>query len=102
MSGDVRRGSPSGPKAMQKVQVGLAAGTLTSQTTKVVTFTCTGARTMDRIVVNSNAALPTNVAIGGARISAANVVSLSLVNPTAADIAGGNMTIDCVLLQFSA
>lgn len=102
MAGDTRRGSPSGPKAMQKAQLAFAAGTLTSQTVKTVTQLLTGARTTDRVVVNSAAALPSNVMLGSARISAANVVTLYIVNPTAADIAGGNMTVDAVLLQFTA
>lgn len=102
MGGEVRRGSPSGPKAMQKAQLAFAAGTLTSQTVKTITQTLTGARTTDRVLVNSAAALPTNVMLGQARISAAGVITLQLVNPTVADIAGGNMTLDIVMLQFTA
>ncbi|MFA5388093.1 MAG: hypothetical protein WC322_06970 [Candidatus Paceibacterota bacterium] len=100
MGQDVRRGSPSGPKAMQKATVAFAAGTLTSQTVKTFTQPLAGARATDRVVVNS-AGLPNNVGLAGARISAAGAVEIRLVNPTVADIAGGNVTMDCVLLTFN-
>lgn len=101
MGQDVRRGSPSGPKAMQKAQLAFAAGILSSQSVKTFTQPLAGARTTDRVVVNSNAALPANVGLAGARISAAGAIEIRLVNPTVADIAGGNVTMDCVLLVFN-
>ncbi len=99
--GDTRRGSPSGPKAMTKAQLAFAAGTLTSQAVKVITQTLAGARITDRLVVNSAAALPAGTAVVGGRVSAAGVATVYLLNPTIADIAGGNMTLDCVVLNFT-
>lgn len=96
------RGAPSGPKAMDKAQLAFAAGTLSSTAVKVITQTLTGARTTDRVVVNSAAALPAGSALGNARISATGVISLYIINATGADVAGGNMTIDVVTLRFSA
>lgn len=100
--GAVRRGSPSGPKALEKAQLAFAAGTLTSLTTKVITQTLTGVRTTDRVCLNSAAALPTGVVLGDARVSAVDVVSIRFANVTTADVAGGNMTMDAVIMRFSA
>lgn len=76
------RRSPSGKLSSFKAQVTLAALTAAGSDSTEATATVTGARTTDRVVANPSADLPTGVGFAGARVSAANVVSIAVGNYT--------------------
>ncbi len=60
-----------------------------------------GARVGDVVIVNNVTTLPANLGIAGARVSAPNVVEVSLVNPTNGDIPSGAISYAVEVIQFA-
>lgn len=86
------RSSPSGPLAGEKLQtVLLDHGSVVAATVNVASVTVASVRTTD-VVRAVNSLQKTGLGFAGARISAAGVVDISLVNPTAGAITTGTVT----------
>lgn len=96
-----RRGSPSGPVATEKTTVSIEHGDATAAAVTVATGTISGLRTTDEVVVNPPSTLPATLAVGAPYVSAANTISVPLVNPTAGAITAGTNTWDVTILRFS-
>lgn len=97
-----RRGAPSGPLALEKVQVAVDHGTITAQTVDVATATVTDANATDTVVAMSNAALKTGLAMGGARVSTDGEIEIYVANPTAGNLTTGTVTYDVTLSKFTS
>lgn len=102
MSRNVRRGSPSGPKATEKLTCSKAMGNAATATVTNVTVTCTGLVTTDMVVVSPSTAPVTGLAVGAPWVSAADQITVPLVNPTAAQIAAGTMTFNVTKVAFNS
>jgi hypothetical protein len=97
------RTSPSGPTSNVKHTVTFAGGNAAADGVTVVTpVPLVGARTTDVVRAHLTAALPAGAGLLGARISAADVLDVSFVNPTAAIIALGNVTLTIELERYNA
>lgn len=103
MSGIKGRSAPSGPRALTKASSTITFGT--SVATKAimrVTGALSGLRVTDRVVVNPRAGVAANLGIVGARVNAADVIEVWVVNPTVADInAGASLVVDVVIQRFT-
>ena len=97
-----RRGAPSGPLALEKVQVAVDHGTITAATVDVATATVTDARTTDTVEAMSNAALKTGLAMAGARVSTTGEVEIYVGNPTAGNLTTGTVTYDLTFGKFTS
>jgi hypothetical protein len=94
------RVSPTGRKSNEKKTVSITTGSLVNNTVTEVTAALAGLSTTDIVVVNAAAALTTNVGICGARCSAAGVLAVSFVNPTAATIASFTPSLRVAVQHF--
>jgi hypothetical protein len=86
--------SPSGRRAVRKLAA-LALttpNTITSFSGAAYTIAATEARTTDLVRVIPPTTLPAALVIANARVTAAGVVTFSIVNPTGADIVLGTST----------
>jgi hypothetical protein len=98
----VRRGSPSGPEALRKLTtIALTYATIATNSGATVTAAVAGLRTTDMVTLNPTAALPTGVAIGSAWPSAAGVMSVQLVNGTAALVTAGAATVNVGIEKYT-
>jgi len=100
--GTKTRGAPSGPVDSIKSTLSIAAvASVNTASTTLITTALTGAVTTDVVSVHPNAALTAGLAVGSAYVSAAGVVTIPVVNPTAAQVALGNLTLNALLHKFS-
>ena len=98
-----RRGAPSGPIELEKVQVAVDHGTITASTVDVATATVTDARTTDTVKAMSNAALKTNLMMSGARVSTAGEVEIYVGNVQAVgNLTTGTVTYDLTFGKFTS
>lgn len=103
MAQPVRHGSPSGPEALRKVaSVRITYATIATNSGATVTAAVAGLRTTDMVLLNPTAALPTGVAIGAAWPSAAGVMSVTLVNGTAALVTAGFRTVNVSVQRYTS
>jgi len=72
--------------------VALDPGSINSVTRGSVTFTLTGAATTDIIIMNPPATLNDDLIFAGARVTAADTVTVYLYNPTGGSINDGELT----------
>ena len=72
--------------------VALDPGSINSVTRGSVTFTLTGAATTDIIIMNPPATLNDDLIFAGARVTAADTVTVYLYNPTDGSINDGELT----------
>ena len=95
---DKSRRSPSGPVSQFKATADIAATVAGTAAVTLVTCTVSYARVGDIVLGNVMSGLVANVALGGCRVSATDVVTFELINPTAAKITTG--TIDMLFEVF--
>lgn len=100
--GTKHKGSPSGPEALVKTSVAMALGTVLTAAVSRVTATLTGLRTTDLVVVNPRSTMVANIGLVGARCSAADVIEVSVINPTAGSLTPGAQTLDVVIQRFTS
>lgn len=101
--GTTHRGSPSGPLDLQKTTVDIDFGTLSPATVKRVTAALVGLRTTDLVVVEPNANfVGVDIGLVGARVSAAGVIEVSLINPTGGSITAGSQTLRVEIQRFTS
>lgn len=72
--------------------VALDPGSINTVSRGTVTFTLTGAKTTDIIVMNPPADLNDDLIFAGARVTAADTVTVYLYNPTGGSINDGETT----------
>lgn len=101
MSGTKGRGAPSGPLRLEKTSVAVVFGSPGAAAVTRVTATLTGLRTTDLVEVNPPTGVIANIGFVGARVSAANVIEVWVVNPTAAPIVLGTVTLGVVINRFT-
>ena len=94
------RSSPSGPAANRKFTILLDHGTVTAVTVAKATATLTGARTTD-LLSAVNSIQKTGLGYAGGRVSGADEIEISLVNPTAGNITSGTVTYTLDLSNYS-
>jgi len=99
MASNDRRSSPSGPKTISKIVITADHGTVSTVTVATKTAAVTGVRTTD-VVLAANCVQKTGLGVAGYAVSAADVVIISLVNPTAASITSGTVTYTLVIGRF--
>lgn len=100
--GTKHRGSPSGPLELEKVSVDIDFGTVNSATVKRVTAALAGLRTTDLVLVEPNANfVGVDIGLAGARVSAAGVIEIALVNPTGGNITAGAQTMRVEIQRFT-
>lgn len=93
-----QRSAPSGPLSARKYTVAVVHGTIATATFAEATVAVAGAQITDLVTVNSVGALPALTGVVGARVSAAGVVAVRMVNYSAASNAAGTVT---YLLELS-
>lgn len=98
--GTKTRSSPSGPTFGEKHTVTFAMGDITAATVKRVTAAVPGVRLTDIVIVNWPV-LATALGNCGARVSAAGVVEISGVNPTAGPLTAGDLVCKVLVSKFS-
>lgn len=81
---------PSIP-ALTQYTVSLVPGVVTLGT-KEITLTVTGLLATDQVVLNPNVSLPSGLAIGNVRVSAANTLIVQLITPLVAGLSLGSNT----------
>jgi hypothetical protein len=86
MPSNKKRSSPSGPVTTEKVEATIADTLIATITTAEVSVTVAGLKTTDVVNVSCTTALPAGLGLAGARVSAANTLTLAFVNPTAGGI----------------
>lgn len=96
------RAGASGPDAIRKANVTLSATTINSYTSGTITFAFANARTTDVACVNPKAALTAGLGIAGIRVSAAGVITLTVLNGTAAAANLGALNCDVTVQRFSS
>lgn len=72
--------------------VALDPGSISTVSRGTVTFTLTGAKTTDIIIMNPPSGLNDDLIFAGARITAADTVTVYLYNPTGGSIDDGELT----------
>jgi hypothetical protein len=99
--GTKTRSSPSGPTMGEKYTVTFPMGDITAASIKRVTAAVPGVRLTDIVVVNWPSVGVTAVGNAGARVSAAGVVEISGINPTAGTLTGGDLVCKVLVAKFS-
>ena len=98
------RQSPSGPRVQTQLpSVTFAAGAAgAAAITSVAAIPCVGLLTTDDVNVYQTAALAAGTAIVGARCAVADQLTVDFVNPTAAPVAMGDVTLRVVRSRFTS
>lgn len=100
--GTAHKGSPSGPSALVKTSVSVVVGTVNAATVSRVTAALAALRATDLVVVNPRSTLTANVGFAGARVSAAGVIEVALVNPTVGALTPATQVFDVVIQRFTS
>jgi hypothetical protein len=87
--------------ALEKLSASKAMGNAGTATVTNVTVTVTGITTFDGVLAMPSAAPVAGLAVGVPWASAANEITVPLVNPTAAQIAAGTMTFTVIRYAFT-
>lgn len=96
------RGAPSGPLDSEKTTLSIAgAASVNTNSVTLITAALTGARTTDVVSVSPVAALTAGLSLGSAYVATAGVVTIPVINATAAQVALGNITLFALVHKFS-
>lgn len=95
------RSAPSGPDAIRRQNTTISATTINSYTTGTVTFAFSGAATTDIVAASPTGAQTAGLGIVGCQVSAAGVVTLTVMNATAAAANTGTLNVNVALIRFS-
>lgn len=77
----------------------IAPGTVGAASIVIATIADASALAGDRVVVSPTAALAVGLMLGAAYVAANGTISIPVINPTAAGVAGGTPTINYALLR---
>lgn len=94
-----RRSSPSGPIDIITGTVSFDAASIPAATTADNTVAFTGAVVGDVVVVSPQANMTANCGIVGARVSAADQLTIRMINPTAGAVDPAVVTLNVALIR---
>lgn len=101
MTTNTGRASPSGPRKETRTTVSADVAQVNLATVKLITATVAGLRVTDDVMVESSALLA-GLALGKAYCSAANTVTIPVINPTGGNIVQGVTAFSVTVIRFDS